>query len=95
VSSPPPDAETLRRRANELVSVLSRFADEETIAALRRVRELTRRDDYERLRTATRARTELTDDELERLRSGAVESDLAELRDARDALAEALSEDGG
>jgi hypothetical protein len=56
---------------------------------------LTRRDDYERLRTATRARTELTDDELERLRSGAVESDLAELRDARDALAEALSEDGG
>ncbi|SFR33883.1 hypothetical protein SAMN04487947_0075 [Halogeometricum rufum] len=95
VPSPPPDAETLRRRANELVSVLSRFADEETIAALRRVRELTRRDDYERLRTATRARTELTDDELERLRSGAVESDLAELRDARDALAEALSEDGG
>jgi hypothetical protein len=95
VSSPPPDAETLRRRANELVSVLSRFADEETIAALRQVRELTRRDDYERLRTAARARTELTDDELQRLRSGAVESELAELRDARDALADALSEDDG
>ncbi|ADQ65864.1 hypothetical protein C499_11686 [Halogeometricum borinquense DSM 11551] len=95
VSFPPPSAETLRRKANELVSVLDRFASETTIAALRTVRELTRRDDYDRLRTAARARTELTDAELERLRSGAVETELHELREAHDKLADALSEADG
>ncbi|ELZ31143.1 hypothetical protein C474_09919 [Halogeometricum pallidum JCM 14848] len=93
VSFPPPSAETLRRRADELVSVLDRFADEETVARLREVRALTRLDDYDRLRTAARARTELTDDELDRLRSGAVETDLRELREAREKLTAELAED--
>ena len=93
VSFPPPPAETLRRRADELVSVLDRFASEETIARLREVRALTRLDDYDRLRTAARARTELTDDELDRLRSGAVEADLRELREARERLTAELDED--
>lgn len=93
VSFPPPSAETLRRRADELVSVLDRFADEETIARLREVRALTRLDDYDRLRTAARARTELTDDEVDRLRSGAVETDLRELREAREKLTAELDED--
>ncbi|SFR32131.1 DUF7118 family protein [Halogeometricum limi] len=94
VSFPPPDAETLRRRAGELVSLLDTFASEETIVRLREVRELTRRDDYERLRTAARARTELTDEEVDRLRSGAVETERRELREARNALAAELREEG-
>ncbi|MDS0296132.1 DUF7118 family protein [Halogeometricum luteum] len=93
VSFPPPPAETLRRRADELISVLNRFADEETIARLREVRKLTQLEEYDRLRTAARARTELTDDQLDRLRSGAVETDLRELREARENLTAELDED--
>ena len=89
---PPPSADRLRPRASELVSVVGRFADEETVAALRRVRDLPRTTDYERLRTAATARTELSDDARERLQSGAVESELAELRAERERLRETLAD---
>lgn len=89
---PPADAERLRFRIDELVSVLGRFADEETVAALREIRELTRLDDYGRLRDAAAARSGLTDDERKRIESGAVESELAALREERQQLAEALEE---
>jgi hypothetical protein len=91
VAWPPPSAATLRRRAGEITSLLGRFADTETVARLRTVRDLTRRDDYERLRTAARARQELGDEELERLRSGAVARELERVRDARERLTAALS----
>jgi hypothetical protein len=90
VGWPPPSADRLRHRASELVSVVGRFADEGTVAALRRVRDLPRTTDYERLRTAATARTELSDDARERLQSGAVESELAERRAERERLREAL-----
>jgi hypothetical protein len=90
---PPPAADRLRHRASELVSVVGRFADEGTVAALRRVRDLPRTTDYERLRTAAEARTELSEDARERLQSGAVESELAALRDERERLRDALESD--
>lgn len=92
VSWPPPQAEVLRRRADEIISLLDRFASEDTIATLRRVRDATRRDDYARLRTVARARNEVTEEQLSRLRSGAVETELEAVRDARARLAAALEE---
>ena len=94
VSLPPPPAETLRFRARELVSLLGRFAAEETIAELRAVRDLTRRDGYGELRRAARAHEELDDEELAAVRSGAAAAELERLRDARDRLVAALDGEG-
>lgn len=95
VSWPPPGAETLRRRADEVISLLDRFASEPTVAALRRVRDLSRRDDYDRLRTAASARDGVTDEQLTRLKSGAAEAELDAVRDAHDRLAATLDETDG
>ncbi|WP_178918208.1 hypothetical protein [Natronomonas gomsonensis] len=91
VEWPPAEAETLRFRAEELVSLVDRFADEETVAALRSVRELTRREAYERLQTAAVAHSELDPDERARVDSGAVEDNLEAARSERERLDEALS----
>ena len=91
VSWPPPAAGTLRRRADELVSVVGRFASEETVAALREVVSLARdEEEYERLRRTADAAAELTDDQRARLASGAVADELDSLRTARETLAAAL-----
>lgn len=92
VGWPPDDRGTLRFRTRELVSLVARFAGEETVAALRSVRQLTRREDYDRLRTAAVARAELTDAERRRVESGAVDDDLREARDAYERLREAIDE---
>ncbi|MFB6250652.1 MAG: hypothetical protein ABEI27_03015 [Halobellus sp.] len=93
VSLPPPPAGELRPWAGEAISLLGRFATPETIARLRTVRDLTRRDDYAELRLAARAHEELDADELERVRSGAAATELQRLRDARNRLSEALKGD--
>ncbi|WP_435365128.1 DUF7118 family protein [Haloarchaeobius sp. DYHT-AS-18] len=87
---PPGPAEQLRRRCEERISLVSRFADEDVVATLRTVRELTWRDDYERLRTAAVALAELDDEERDRLASGAVADELEDLRAERDDLRDAL-----
>lgn len=95
VGWPPPDAETLRFRARELVAVVGRFADEATAARTRRLREVADRDDYDRLRDAAEARAHLTDEERDRLRRGAVAESLDRLRRERERLRAALESDGG
>ena len=95
VSLPPPSAGALRFRARERESLLGRFADEDTVARLRTVRRLTRRDDYRELRNAARAHAELDDDELAAVRSGAAAAELERLREVRDRLAAALDADDG
>jgi hypothetical protein len=92
VAWPPPEAGELRHRGREIVSVVGRFADDETVAAARRVRRLTVREDYRRLREAAVARSRLTDEDRRKLAAGEVESELADLRERRDALAAALEE---
>lgn len=92
VESPPPAADRLRPFAEELIPVVARFAEEETVALAREVRDLTARDDYERLRNAAVARAELADAERARLRSGAVAEELAALREARETLEAVLAE---
>ncbi|KZN25115.1 hypothetical protein A4G99_00850 [Haladaptatus sp. R4] len=87
---PPASANELRWWCEEAIRVADRFAPPETIARLREVEDLTRRDDFERLRTAAEARSELTDDERDKLASGEVEDELARLRDEREKLSDAL-----
>ncbi|MFB6142749.1 MAG: hypothetical protein ABEJ30_05340 [Halorientalis sp.] len=92
VSFPPPPADRLRYRCEELVSAVGRFDDGAAVAACREVRDLARRDDYDRLRRAAVARDRLDAEERERLQSGAVREDLREVREdlarVRDALRE-------
>ena len=89
VGSPPPAAD-LRYLADELVSVVARFADEETVALARELRDLARRDDYDRLRDAVVAENELSDDQREALRNGEVEAEAERLREARERLSGTL-----
>ncbi|WP_435334546.1 DUF7118 family protein [Haloarchaeobius sp. TZWWS8] len=88
---PPGPAAQLRRRADERISLVSRFASEDVVATLRTAREMTWRDDYERLRNAAVAMAELDDDEQARLESGAVDEELDEKRAVREDLQDALS----
>jgi tetratricopeptide (TPR) repeat protein len=92
VNWPPPSADDLWWRSRELISLVSRFAPEAVVARLRDVRALTREDDYERLRNAAVARERLGPEERDRLASGDVADELADLREERDALADALEE---
>jgi hypothetical protein len=94
VSWPPPDAESLRYRASELVSVVARFATEEVVAAARRLRDLPSRVDYDRLRESALAREELDERERERLEEGAVADELTAAREERDRIEAALAETG-
>jgi len=92
VAWPPADRELLRYRTGELVSLVARFADDETVAALRAVRALTFREDYDRLRTAAVARAELTDEERRRVERGVVDEGLVAARETRERLETALEE---
>jgi hypothetical protein len=90
VGNPPPTADELRHLSTELVSVVGRFADEETVALARELGSLARRDDYERLREAAVAEEELSADQREALRTGVHEEEYDRLSDERERLAELL-----
>lgn len=89
---PPPPADELLWRCDELVSVVDRFAPSDVIATLHEIRRQARREEYDRLRTAARARSELTDEQRDRLASGAIERNLSERRDEKERLENALDE---
>ncbi|WP_115863261.1 DUF7118 family protein [Halorussus litoreus] len=90
---PPKSAADLRWRVDELVSVVSRFADEDVVATLREVQSVVRDEArFERLRTAAEAKTELSEAEREKVASGAVEDELTELREGKERLEAALDE---
>lgn len=93
VGSPPPDAAELRHLSSELVSVVGRFADEETVALARELGSLARRDDYERLREAAVAENELSAAQREALRTGAHEAEYDRLSGERETLAALLEKD--
>ncbi|QZY01031.1 hypothetical protein K6T25_06870 [Halobaculum rubrum] len=90
VDWPPPSAETLRFQREELVSVVAKFAPEGTVARARRLREAADHPDYERLRRAAEAEAELSDAEVERVASGEAAAELAEARERRELLTDAL-----
>jgi len=90
VGHPPPPANELRYRAQELVSVVGRFADEEIVTLARRLTRLPNRDDYSRLRQAAVAEEELTASQREALREGAVADEYERLTAERERLSELL-----
>ena len=101
VAWPPPEAGVLWYRCRELESVVGRVGDADPVpaeageaatVALREVRALPRETDYERLRTSAQAREQLSDEERERLASGAVDDELAAVREAKSRLDDALDE---
>lgn len=92
IERPPPTAGTLRQFSGEAISILGRFASEETIAHLRAIRDQSYEDSYDRLRTALRAQTDLSANERERLRTGTMADERDMLIEARDRLTEALAE---
>ncbi|WP_256295851.1 DUF7118 family protein [Haloarchaeobius salinus] len=89
---PPGPAAELRRRCEERITLVSRVADEDVVATLRTVRELTWDDEYDRLRTAAVALDELDAEGRERLASGSVADELAALRGERETLQDALDD---
>jgi hypothetical protein len=91
VGWPPPAAEELRWRCQELTAVVNRFAPD-VVESLRAVQRLPQETEYDRLRDSAVAEAELTDEERERLTSGAVADELATRREERDRLADALDE---
>ena len=90
VPYPPPEAETLRYQCEEYARVAARFADDETLSALRAVRGLPDDTDYARLREAATALSELDEQDRERLLAGDVTADLERWRAERTALVETL-----
>lgn len=92
VEWPPKPAEELRYRIRELTPLVSRFADEETVALLREVDDRTRSDRYDSLREAATVRAELDEEELSLLVSGAIHDRLAEARDVLDLLESVIDE---
>jgi DNA repair exonuclease SbcCD ATPase subunit len=89
---PPAPAAELQFRIRELLPLAGRIADEETVALLRRVRELTRDAEYDRIRRAAQADDELTAAERRRLERGEVGADLETARDRLDRIETALEE---
>ncbi len=89
---PPGPAPVLRRRTRELRPFVDRVADEETVVALRQVRQWTRDPAYDRLQTAAQAVEQLTPEERERLRDGRIEDELESLRAEQAALENALDD---
>ena len=88
---PPPAAERLQWRCQELTAALNRI-DSSAVEHLRTIAALPHETDYERLQTSAVAREQLTDEERERLRAGDVEATLERLREQRDQLQEALAD---
>ncbi|MFA9516498.1 hypothetical protein ACERIT_04665 [Halopenitus sp. H-Gu1] len=92
VAWPPKPAEELRYRIRELTPLVSRFADEETVALLREIDDWTRSDRYEPLREAATVRAQLDEEDLSLLVSGDIHDRLAEANDVLDLLESVIAE---
>ncbi|WP_418281196.1 DUF7118 family protein [Halorubrum sp. DTA98] len=69
---PPGPGDELAYEIDELVPLVSRFADEGTVVTLRSVRDLARSDEYETLRRAAEVHDALDADELALIRTGRI-----------------------
>ena len=78
VGWPPSPGDELVYEVDELVPLVSRVADDDTVATLRSIRDLARTDEYARLRRAAVVRDALDDDELALVEAGAVDERVAE-----------------
>ena len=89
---PPKPGDELAYEIDELVPLVGRIADDETVATLRSVRELARSDEYERLRRAAEVRHELDDEDLALIERGEADDRLAEAERTRSLVDDVLAE---
>ena len=75
---PPAPGDELAYEIDELIPLVSRIADEGTVADLRSIRDLARSGEYERLRRAAVVRDALDDAELALLETGEIDERVAE-----------------
>jgi len=75
---PPAEGDEMAYEIDELIPLVSRVADDETVATLRSVRELARDEEYERLRRAAAVRHALDDPELDLLERGVIDDRVRE-----------------
>ncbi|PAU82655.1 hypothetical protein CK500_13745 [Halorubrum salipaludis] len=89
---PPAEGDELAYEIDELIPLVSRVADDETVASLRSIRDLARDEAYERLRRAAAVRDALDDAELALLAEERIDDRVREaertLSIAEDVLAE-------
>jgi len=89
---PPAPGDELAYEIDELIPLVARVADDETVATLRSVRDFARDEEYERLRRAAAVRDALDDPELRLLEEGTIDDRVREaertLSIAEDVLAE-------
>ncbi len=89
---PPAPGDELAYEIDELIPLVSRVADDETVATLRSVRDLARSDEYDRLRRAAEVRDALDDPELALLESGEIDDRVREVERTLDLVEDVLAE---
>jgi hypothetical protein len=89
ISWPPPTAETLRWRCQELTAAVNRFGPD-VVEHLRTVAALPQETSYETLRDTAVVREDLTDEERERIEHEDIGAELTDARAERDQLRNAL-----
>lgn len=89
ISWPPPTADTLRWRCQELTAAVNRFSPD-VVEHLRTVAALPRETSYEKLRDTAVVRQDLTAEERDRIENEDIEGELADARAERDQLRNAL-----
>ncbi len=89
---PPAPGDELAYEIDELIPLVSRIADDETVATLRSVRDLARSDEYERLRRAAEVHNALDDPELALLESGAIDDRVREAERTLELVEDVLAE---
>jgi len=89
---PPAGGDELAYEIDELIPLVSRVADDETVATLRSVRDRTRDDEYERLRRAAVVRDELDEAELSLIERDAADDRLAEAERTLSTVDDVLAE---
>ncbi len=92
VDWPPAPGDELAYEIDELIPLVSRVADDETVATLRSLRDLARSDDYERLRRAAEVRDALDDPELALLESGEIDDRVREAERTLELVEDVLAE---
>ncbi|GAA0523390.1 hypothetical protein SAMN04488066_12330 [Halorubrum aquaticum] len=75
---PPAPGDELAYEIDELIPLVSRIADDGTVADLRSIRDLARSEEYERLRRAAEVRDALDEDDLAVLERGEIDERVAE-----------------
>lgn len=89
---PPKPGDELAYETDELIPLVSRVADDETVAILRSIRDLAREEEYERLRRAAEVRDALDGPELDLLERGVIDDRVSEAERTLSLVEDVLAE---